>query len=361
MNIPDHGRDFGEIAEADEFGHQADAGSAGGGQGACAGPSCADHHADGGEFVFGLDDGVGSFLGLWIAAGLGGVGDHRFGEAGGGSNWVPGCKGKASEDGAGSAGGVAVEQDGSFVEAGHAADAIGLVVGQCLLGPVVGCGHHRPVELDRFGFAVKIPVEGIFDLGHFDVEQEGGHADVDHIGDVALQVVGHIGGFDQGFDRHGVVLDIFAVIGDWKAVVVEDNSAGHDAFHIFGHGGAVHADHNFDAFSAGEEAIFAEADVVPGGQPLDIAGEEVFAGHGDAHFVEGADQQVVAGLAAGAIGGRHVEIEVVVDPLADLLGLGFLYCHTHCFSSLIRDMADKKVDRFIRSQTRSQTQSQTRS
>jgi hypothetical protein len=51
------------------------------------------------------------------------------------------------------------------------------------------------------------------------------------------------------------------------------------------------------------------------GSPLDVAGEEILARDRDAHFVQRADQHAVAGLAAGAVGRRHVDVEIVDDVL----------------------------------------------
>ena len=62
------GRDLGEVGEADELLHQRDAGAGGRGEGARAVPGGADHHADGGELVLGLDDGVAGLAGLRVGA-----------------------------------------------------------------------------------------------------------------------------------------------------------------------------------------------------------------------------------------------------------------------------------------------------
>ena len=58
LDVEDDRRDLGEIGEADELLHQRDAGAGGRGEGAGAVPGGADHHADRGELVLGLDDGV---------------------------------------------------------------------------------------------------------------------------------------------------------------------------------------------------------------------------------------------------------------------------------------------------------------
>ena len=58
LHVHDHGRDFGEVGQADEFLHQRDAGAGGRGEGAGAVPGRADHDADRGQFVLALHDGV---------------------------------------------------------------------------------------------------------------------------------------------------------------------------------------------------------------------------------------------------------------------------------------------------------------
>ncbi len=68
LHVEDHRRDLGEIAEADEFLHQRDAGPRGRGEGARAVPAGADHHADRGELVLRLDDCVAMLAGRRIDA-----------------------------------------------------------------------------------------------------------------------------------------------------------------------------------------------------------------------------------------------------------------------------------------------------
>ena len=64
LHVHDHGRDFGEIGQADELLHQRDAGTGGRGEGARAVPGRADHDADRGEFVLALHDRVFGLAGL---------------------------------------------------------------------------------------------------------------------------------------------------------------------------------------------------------------------------------------------------------------------------------------------------------
>ena len=68
LHVDDHGRNFGEIGQADEFRHQRDAGPGGGGEGAGAVPRRADHDADRGQFVLALHDGVFRLAGIGVDA-----------------------------------------------------------------------------------------------------------------------------------------------------------------------------------------------------------------------------------------------------------------------------------------------------
>jgi len=67
LNVEQHHRDFGVVGQAQELGHQGHARPAGGGKRPRAVPGRADHHADGGQFVLRLQDGV-ALAAIWIDA-----------------------------------------------------------------------------------------------------------------------------------------------------------------------------------------------------------------------------------------------------------------------------------------------------
>jgi hypothetical protein len=69
LDVDDHAGDFGEVGEAGHLGHERDAGAGSGGHRSRAHPAGAEDHADGGDFVLGLDDGVGGFAGFGVFAG----------------------------------------------------------------------------------------------------------------------------------------------------------------------------------------------------------------------------------------------------------------------------------------------------
>ena len=56
LNVEDHARNLGVIAESGKLGHERDAGSGGGGHRARASPASAEHHADRGELIFSLNN-----------------------------------------------------------------------------------------------------------------------------------------------------------------------------------------------------------------------------------------------------------------------------------------------------------------
>ena len=68
LYVDEHGGDLGKMSQADEFGHQGNAGAGGGGE--CAGtvPARAQDDADGGQFVFGLDNRAALAAGLGVGA-----------------------------------------------------------------------------------------------------------------------------------------------------------------------------------------------------------------------------------------------------------------------------------------------------
>ena len=78
LHIEDHRGNLGVVAEAHEFRHQRDARSGGGGHRARARPTRAQHHADRGQFVFGLHDRVSRLAGFLVDAEALQITDQRF-------------------------------------------------------------------------------------------------------------------------------------------------------------------------------------------------------------------------------------------------------------------------------------------
>ena len=110
LDVPDHAGDFGVVSQAGKLRHQRNARAGGGGHGARARPTCADHHADGGQLIFRLHDRKSRF-----AVGADAVILHVFDQASAseeeGVIGIPGHNRDAGEHAAKGRGGVAVNDD----------------------------------------------------------------------------------------------------------------------------------------------------------------------------------------------------------------------------------------------------------
>ena len=111
LHVEHHRRNLGVVGESEELLHQRDAGTGGRGERARAVPVGADHHADGGQFVLGLDHHE-------ILAPGGRIDAQAFAEAlervhqrGGRRDRIPGADRGAGVYAAQSRGGVAVDDD----------------------------------------------------------------------------------------------------------------------------------------------------------------------------------------------------------------------------------------------------------
>ena len=110
LHVDDHGRNLGEVGEAEELLHQRDAGAGGRREGARAVPARADHHADRGELVLGLDDGEAVLL-VAVGAVARAMALERLGERGRRRDRIPGAHRRAAVDGAERRGAVALDED----------------------------------------------------------------------------------------------------------------------------------------------------------------------------------------------------------------------------------------------------------
>ena len=101
---------FGEIGKAQKLLHQRDAGSRGRREGARAVPAGADHHADRGKLVLGLDDGVAVLL-VAVRAIARAMPLECFGDRGGRRDRIPGAHRRAAIDRAERDRAVALDED----------------------------------------------------------------------------------------------------------------------------------------------------------------------------------------------------------------------------------------------------------
>ena len=111
LHVEDDGRHFGVVREADELGHQRDPGTRRRRERARAGPRRADHHADGRQLVFRLEDREPVLLGLRLDAVFLAEAFERFHQRGRRRDRIPRADGRARIQAAERGGGVAVDQD----------------------------------------------------------------------------------------------------------------------------------------------------------------------------------------------------------------------------------------------------------
>ena len=111
LHVDDDGGNLGIVGQAEQFIHERDAGAGGGGEGARAVPCRADHHADGGQFVLGLNDDVVVLAGFRIFAVLFAEDFEGVHRGGGGRDGIPGGHCCARVNAAERDRGVAVDQD----------------------------------------------------------------------------------------------------------------------------------------------------------------------------------------------------------------------------------------------------------
>ena len=116
------------------------------GHGASASPACAEHHADGGELIFGLHNGKGGLAFRGDAEFLEQVGGG-FNQRSGRRDGIPRDHGDARKDRAHAAGRVAVDDDfaGGLV---HPLDEVGILLGELLLRVIEARLDSAEVEVE---------------------------------------------------------------------------------------------------------------------------------------------------------------------------------------------------------------------
>ena len=110
LDVEDHRRQLGVVGQAGELGHQRDARAGGRRHRAGARPRRADHHAERGDLVLGLDDGEARLAGLLVDAVLAQVVDQRLAQRRRRRDRIPGDDGDAGEETAERGGGVALDE-----------------------------------------------------------------------------------------------------------------------------------------------------------------------------------------------------------------------------------------------------------
>jgi hypothetical protein len=311
LYVVDDGGNFGVITEADEFGHEREAGTGGGGHGTGAGPSSAEGHADGSQFVFGLHYGEGGAAGFLVDAEALQIADQGFDERGRRRDGIPGDHRNAREHGTKRTRRVAFDDDLARVGI-HALDPESVGLGVSLGGVVIAGLRGAPVQIGGLGLALaELLHQRLVDLLHVDGEQPGNDAVVKHVAHQLAQLGIRAHRRDQLVEGRRVEMQIGPQGVELERLVIDDGGAAIQLHHVFARSFRVHGDQEIDLLLAADITVFAGADGEPGGQSGDVGREHVLAGDGHAHLENGTHQDGVGSLAAGSVDCGDLNGEIV--------------------------------------------------
>jgi hypothetical protein len=146
---------------------------------------------------------------------------------------------------------------------------------------------------------------------HLDSEQARHNAVVDHVAD---QLAKPRLGADRAYqfvEGHWVEVQIGPQGVELQRLVVDYGGAGLELQGVFLRRFRIHGDQEVDLLLAADVTLLAGADGEPGWQAGDVGREQVLAGNRNAHLKQGAHQDGVGGLAAGAVDSGHLDREIV--------------------------------------------------
>ncbi len=311
LDVEDHRRNLGEIGKAHELLHQADAGTRGAGEGPGAVPPCPDHDTDGGDLVLGLHDGEAVLLRGRIDAELLTVVGEGFGQRGGRRDRVPGADRGPAIDGAQGGGVIALDIDpvAHLVGPAHL-QADGLED----LGRFVAAHVQRlEVRWDQaFLGRERLADQGLEDLD-LHPQQVGERADIDDVLEQLPLPGVPVSGVGYRRKRYSQNIDILAELVRRQGLggVIEQIAARLDGGDVRIPGLGVHGHHQVDAAAPAEVPRLADPHLKPGGQALDVGGEDVPGGDRHAHADHRLGEHAVGAGRAGAVDVGELDHEVV--------------------------------------------------
>ena len=237
---------------------------------------------------------------------------ERLGERGRRRDRIPGADRRAAIDGAQRSGGIAFDEDAL-------ADGVGALQPQPDRAIEV---HHHPVTaemqrvlvgVEQLLLALVLLGDELLDFRNVHVDERGQRSDIDDVLEqLALARVGVFAIADGG-ERHADDGDVVAEFRLRQRLgrIVEQIPAGLDALDVLVPGLRVHGDHQVGAAAGAEMAGFRDPHLVPGRQPLDVRGEDVARGDGNAHAQHRTGEQLVGAGGAGAVDVGEPDDEVV--------------------------------------------------
>ena len=324
LDVENHGRHFRVVAETDELRHQRDTRPGGGGHGARARPSRPDHHTDGGQLVFSLDDRERRFPGFGVHPVALHVADQRLAERRGRSDRIPRHHRDAGKHAAQRRGRITVNQNFAARQV-HALDGITIGLFQALRREIVARHHGLEIQVRRLRFLLKLLAQRLLDLLHVDAEQSCDHPDVDHVADELAQFGVRADRRHDLVKRDRVENQVAAQAPQVERLVVDDRRARLEASHVFFRGFRIHRHQEVDLLAPRDVTVLRGANREPGGQAGNIRGKQVLAGDGYPHLKDRPQEHAVGALAAGAVDGCDLDAQVVHHTLP--LGLHRLFTY----------------------------------
>ena len=294
LHVEDHRGDLGEIGEAEKLLHQRNAGAGSRGEGTRPIPRRADHDAERGKLVLGLDDGEAVLAGFRIDAVARAMARECFGKRGGRRDGVPGANRGAAVECAERRRRVALDIDAVADRVG-ALDLEADRAGEMLERVIAADMERLKVRRDQLVLALELLADQRLDFLDVDVEQSGERADInDVLEQLALAGVGVLTVADRS-ERHADHGDAVAEFrcGQGLGRIVEQVAARFDRGDVLVPGLRVHRHHEIDTAARAEMSGRGEAHLIPSRQALDVGREDVARRDRHAHAQHGAGKQLV--------------------------------------------------------------------
>ncbi len=179
--------------------------------------------------------------------------------------------------------------------------------------PIAAEMQRMLVGVEQLLLALVLLGDQLFDLADIHVEQHRQRAEInDVLEQLALARLG-IFAIGDGRERHADHGDVVAEFrgGERLGRIVEQVAAGLDAGDVLVPGLRIHRHHEIGAAARAEMAGFGNSHLVPGRQTLDVGGEDVARGAGDAHPQHRAGEHLVGARRAGTVNVGEADDEVV--------------------------------------------------
>ena len=266
LDIEEHRGDIGVVRESDELLHERDAGARRVGEGTGTRPAGTDDDAGGGQFIFGLQNGVVVHAGLFVHAELLAECLELLHQRRGRRDGIPGAHGRAGIDRTECAGRVAIDED-RIAGGIHLLEMEGQGALEVRLGVVVAKPNGLVIAVEEFGLLAVLLGQHAAHHIHVNVEQRGECAGVHDVAQqgavaIALEVLHAQAPERDAEDRDALAHEVRL---ERPRRVVHEEPAGAHGGHVLRIRGRIERYHEIHFARARGVAVLADADFVPGG------------------------------------------------------------------------------------------------